>query len=441
MEMGIMRLWKFCFCLSILFLSILFVPFDLTATSKEVKIGVILPLTGPLSSIGKTLKEGSELAADMVNGKHPGTGISISEWQGIPNMGNAKVKLVFADSRGDPNWGAEQAKRLIKDEKVVSLLGAFQSGVTKAASAEAEKASIPFINTDSISSELSKRGFKWFWRLTPHETFFIADLFNFLDGLVQGRAPGVKAVPKSELEPLAVVVEDTRWGLAALTEIERVARDREWKMTEVIKYPYKASDLADESKRLIASRAPTYLFVSYVSDAVRFVKAMKETKTVPAIIWGQSGGFMASDFTKTLGSDINGMMSWDLFSILLGKVKPEVAKVNKIFKEKTSYDLDGNSARNFIGVQVLAHALNLAGSTDPEPLRKALNELHIPGKELIMPWKGVKFGSPFPGDTNQNELGSGIITQYQGYPNGKPEIVFPFEMATSNLIYPFAGWK
>lgn len=411
------------------------------ATSKEIKIGVIIPLSGPLAPIGRTLKEGAELAADMVNSKYPGIGISISEWEGIPGMGGAKIKLVFADSRGDPSWGAEQAKHLIREEKVVGLLGSYQSSVTKAASAEAEKAGIPFVNPDSISPALSKRGFKWFWRVTPHETWFTADLFNFLEGFVQGEAPGVKAIPKSELEPLAVAAENTEWGAAALTEIEKFARERGWKIAEGFKYPHKATDLTSESRRLTASKAPTYLFASYVADAILFVKTMKEMKAAPVLIWGRNTGFTAPDFTKTLGSDVNGIMSRDLFSLLLGKVKPEVAKINKIFKDKTGYDFDDNSVRNFIGVQVWAHALNNAKSTSPEAIRKALNELNLPGKELIMPWRGVKFGSPFPGDTNQNELGSGIIIQYQGYPDGKPEIVFPFEMATSNLIYPFPGWK
>src|SRR4030043_1391523 len=118
-----MKSGKFSFYLSILLLSTLFVPSDLIATSKEIKIGVILPLSGPLAPIGKTLKEGAELAADMVNEKYPGIGISISEWEGIPGMGETSDKLIFADSRGDPAWGAEQGKQLIRVEQVGGLLG------------------------------------------------------------------------------------------------------------------------------------------------------------------------------------------------------------------------------------------------------------------------------------------------------------------------------
>jgi branched-chain amino acid transport system substrate-binding protein len=125
---------------------------------KEIKIGVILPLSGSLAPIGKSLKEGAELAADIVNKKHPGLDISIAKWEGIPNLGGAKIKLIFADHRGDPGWGADQAKRLIEDEKVIGLLGCYNSAVTKTASVEAERAGIPFINPDSTSPALTKEG-------------------------------------------------------------------------------------------------------------------------------------------------------------------------------------------------------------------------------------------------------------------------------------------
>jgi branched-chain amino acid transport system substrate-binding protein len=428
----------------VLFVSILSVwvicP-GLSAAEKEVKIGVILPLSGALAPIGKSLKEGAELAAEIVNNKYPDLDISIAKWAGIPNLGGAKLKLIFADHRGDPGWGADQAKRLIEDEKVIGLMGCYNSAVTKTASVEAERAGIPFINPDSTSPALTKRGMKWFWRVTPHETWFTADLFNFLDGLTKGKAPGVKAISKKSLEPLAVAVENTEWGAASLAEIEKFAKERKWKIAEAIKYAHSAADLTSETRRMIASKAPTFLFAPYVADAILFVKTMKEMKASPRLVWGQDAGFVEADFYKTLGADVNGILTRDLFSAEMGKVKPVAGQLNEMYKKMTGYDFSGSSVRDFVGVQVWAHALNNAKSTNPKALQAALNKLYIPAKELIMPWKGVRFGSPFPGDTNQNELGSGVINQYQGYPDGKLDIIYPFEFATSKMIYPFPGYK
>lgn len=415
--------------------------FSVKGQPPPIKIGVILPLSGALAPTGASLKVGAELAADIVNEKYPEVGISIAKWEGIPNLNNATIELIFADSRGEPAWGAEQAKRLIEDEKVTGLLGCYQSSVTKTASVEAERAGIPFINPDSTSPELTKRGLKWFWRVTPHETWFTADLFDFLDGLIAGKARGVGPVPFREILPLAVAGENTEWGKAGIEEIKKFAKEREYPIAEVIEYPHKATDLTSEARRLMASGADTYLFLPYVADAILWVKTMKELGASPRLIWGQDAGFIEPDFYKTLGADVNGILARDLFSLELAGIKPIVGQVNEIYRKRTGYDFSGSSARDFVGVQVWAHALNDAGSTDPMVLQETLNKLHIPGEELIMPWKGVKFGSPFPGDTNQNELGSGIINQHQGRPDGKMQIIFPFEMATADLIYPFPGWK
>ena len=419
----------------------LVLAFGSKAAPKEVKIGVILPLSGPLAPTGKSLREGIELCADVVNNKYPDLKISIAQWEGIPNLGGAKIKLVFADHRADAGWGADQAKRLIRDEKVTGLTGCYNSAVTKTASVEAERAGIPFVNGESTSPALTKRGFKWFWRVTPHETWFTADLFNFLDGLVKGKARGVKAVSKGQIDKLAVATENTEWGAASLKAIEEFAAKHGYKIVEAFKYPHVAADLTSEARRLMASGANTYLFASYLADSILFIKTLKELGASPRLVWGQDAGFVEADFGKTLGSAVNGILTRDLFSPELGNIKPVATQLNKIYKQRTGYDFSGSSARDFVGLQVWAHALNEAKSTDPKAIAKALNALHIPSEELIMPWKGVRFGSPFPGDTQQNELGSGVINQLQGFPGGKYQVVYPFEFATANLMHPFPGWK
>lgn len=413
----------------------------MAAEPKEIKIGYILPLSGALAPTGKALREGAELAADIINNKYPDLKISIAQWEGIPNLGGAKIKLIFADHRGDPGWGADQAKRLIADEKVVGLAGCYNSSVTKTASVEAERAGIPFINGDSTSPALTKRGLKWFWRVTPHETWFTADLFNFMDGLTKGKAPGVKAIPKEQIDKLAVAVENTEWGAAALKAIEEFADKHGYKIVEAFKYPHTAADLSSEARRMMASGANSYLFASYLADSILFIKTLKEVGASPRLIWGQDAGFVEPDFPKTLGAAVNGILTRDLFSVELGKVKPVATPLNELYRKKAGYDFHGSSARNFVGVQVWAHALNDAKSTKPEAIRKALNKMNLPADELLMPWKGVRFGSPFPGDTQQNELGSGVINQLQGFPGGKLHVVYPFGFATADLVYPFPGWK
>ena len=103
-----------------------------------------------------------------------------------------------------------------------------------------------------------------------------------------------------------------------------------------------------------------------------------------------------------------------------------------MYAQKYKTDFNGNSARSFTGLFVLADAINRAGSSAPEAIRKALSETNIPGKHLIMPWEGVKFDS-----TGQNTQGRGIIVQIQ---NGEFATVWPFDIATKDIIWPMPAW-
>ncbi|MBW1921796.1 MAG: ABC transporter substrate-binding protein, partial [Deltaproteobacteria bacterium] len=165
----------------------------------EVKIGVIYPLTGGAAAAGRELRAGAELAAKIANSVMPDLPMTMARNSGIKSLGGAKIKLIFKDHEGNPTLGADLAKKLILDDKVDGILGCYHSSVTKTVSAVCEQYGVPMINGTSTSPALTKRGFKWFWRTTPHDRWFTKDLFELLKGLTEGKVRGVRAVPKKEI--------------------------------------------------------------------------------------------------------------------------------------------------------------------------------------------------------------------------------------------------
>ena len=121
-------------------------------------------------------------------------------------------------------------------------------------------------------------------------------------------------------------------------------------------------------------------------------------------------------------------------------MKKVAGQVNAIYKKKYGINLDGASARAFTGLQTWVYVLEKAGSTDPKAIQKACNSIKIPGDQLVVPWAGIKFAN-VGGETGQNVLGMGLIGQYQ-MKDGKLglEIVYPFDLATADMIFPFKGY-
>ncbi len=417
---------------------LLLVSTPLFAQVKEVKIGVLYPLSGALATIGRDLQRAAEFTAEnLVNNKNPNVDMLMAKWGGIPGLGGAKIKLIFADHRGEPDRGADLAKRLILDDKVVGLMGAYQSSVTKTVSAVAERYGVPIINDSSTSPDLTRRGFKWFWRCTPHDEYFNKDLFELLKGLTEGKVKGVKGVPKDQIKNFTYACENTEWGSSVSTSLVAFAKEYGFNLAKGILYSANAPDLTSEAQALIAAKPDCMLFASYLSDSILMIRTLKGMKASPRFFWGQDAGFEMADFHKTLGADINGVLTRTVFIDKVAKVKRVAGQINDLYKKKYGDELTGATARSVVGVQTWAYVLDHAKSTDPKAIQKACNEIKIPGYELVMPWDGIKFDS-----TGQNILGKGLIGQYQ-WKDGKIslEIVYPFDLATANMIYPFPGWK
>lgn len=418
-----------------------------TLAQQTVKIGVILPLSGPLAPTGQELRRGYELMVDIVNGVHPelaALGLEVAGWDGIPALGGAKIEPIFADSRGDPSVGADMARRLILEQGVVGLMGAYQSSVTQTVATVAERQGIPLVNSDSSSPTLTMQGFEWFWRVTPHDMTFDDDLFNLLDGLVEGKAPGVPPVPKDSIRRLAIAVENTEFGSATGDDIvNRLAPARGYEVVDYMRYQANSPDLTSEVARLVNSGADAYLFASYVSDSILFMRTLALRGAKPALIWGQNAGFTNPDFVSALGPELHGVLTRSLFIPKIGEVRPIAAAINELYRQRHGTNLSEESAREMLGVLTWAYALQNAGTTDPTALQRALNALEIPGDQLLTPWEGIKFGAGRPGEKNQNIYATGMIGQYQYNPETGQvslEIVYPFEAATADMVFPFPGW-
>ncbi|MCJ0764066.1 ABC transporter substrate-binding protein [Variovorax terrae] len=392
---------------------------------QEIKVGVIYPLTGPGAAVGAELRNALELAADIINnGAKDIPELPFSAGKGLPNLKGARIKLVFADHQANPQVGATEAERLITQEKVVALVGAYNSAVTATASQIAERAGIPFLNPESSSASLTQRNFKWFFRTTPHDDLFVHNAFEFLKELEakKGIKPGT----------IATFNENGLWGTETTKLQAKLAPEFKYSLVKQVIYPAKTTQLTSEVQTLKAANPSLVLQSSYTPDAILSMKTYKELGFSPDMILANNAGFTDTDFIRTLGKDAEYVITREVWALDLASRNPLIKQVNDLFNSRYKINFTGNSSRTFTGLMVMADAINRAGSTEPEAIRKALAATDIPGSQLIMPWKGVKFDA-----SGQNTLGSGILVQIV---DGKYNTVWPFNMASRDVIWPMPKW-
>jgi len=392
---------------------------------QEIRIGVIYPLTGPAASTGAELKSALELAADIINnGAKSVAGLPFANGGGLPNLKGAKIKLVFADHQGNPQTGASEAERLISQEKVVALVGSYFSNVTATASQVAERYGVPFLNPESSSATLTQRGFKWFFRTTPHDDLFVHNFFDFMKEL--------EAKKKMKIGTIATFNENTLWGNETTKLEARLAPDNGYNIVKQVTYPAKSTQLTSEVQTLKAAAPSLVMQSSYLGDALLSMKTYKELGLSPDMILANNAGFTDTEFIRTLGKDAEYVITREVWALDLATKNPLIREVNALFNARTKSNFTGNSSRTFTGLMVIADAINRAGSTEPEAIRKALVATDIPASALIMPWGGVKFDQ-----SGQNTLGRGILVQIVG---GTYHTVYPFNLATQDVVWPMPKW-
>jgi branched-chain amino acid transport system substrate-binding protein len=394
------------------------------AQGREVVIGVLYPLSGPVAQAGVDAKAAVETAADIVNTRHD-LDLPLARTEGLPGLGGAKLRLVIVDHQGKPELGQSEAERLITQEKAHALYGAYHSSVTATASTVCERIGVPYLSGESSSPTLHRRGFKWFFRTSPHDEHFSIAMFEFLKELQARRGRKIATV--------GILHEDTLFGADSARVQEQLAQTGGYKVVEKLAYRARTTSMQTEVQRLKAANPDVLLPTSYTSDAILFIKTARELDYNPPMILAQDAGFVESDFVTGVGKDADGVMSRSVFSLDLAAKRPQIGRVNELYRKRSGKDLNDNTSRAFTGLMVLAEAINRAGSTDPEAIRKALAATDLKPSQIIMPWKGVTFDPK----TGQNEMGTPLITQWRG---GALKVAWPFDLALGELMYPLPKW-
>src|ERR1700736_5283216 len=408
-------------------LAIAAIPFahSQAADQPEIVIGSILPLTGSLAQTGAGLRTAQQLAQDLVNG-HVSYPLPVVGKSGLPHLNHARIRIEFADSQGKPDQARAAAEQLITQQHVVALLGTYASSTTATASQVAERYGIPFVNPDSSAPGLTSRGLKWFFRTTPHDGTFAENFIQFLSDLKKKKDIGVKRI--------AIVGEDGLFGTGAGDAEDAAAKKGGYEVVTRVSYPATTAEVNSEVQKVKASSPELIMQASYPPDALLYMRAYKQQGVNVKAIMAQDAGFIDPGFVRTLGADAEGVFTREVFSLDIKHRNQAVPLIDQLFRQRFGgKPLDGNTARDFMGVLVLAEAIDRAGSTKPDAIREALMKTNIPGKLTLMPWNRIHFDA-----TGQNDGGAGIIEQVQ---DGKYETVWRFDVAVRQPIWPMPAWK
>jgi branched-chain amino acid transport system substrate-binding protein len=131
------------------------------AENNTIRIGALLPMSGPGSYFGAQDKQGIELALDAINK----TGVS-----------GYKLEVKFEDSSCSPLPATQAAKRLLDQYKPDVVIGEECSDATLAVMPLMEQAKVPLLNAGSSAIRITDPGNSWTFRIMPNEVMQGVDI-------------------------------------------------------------------------------------------------------------------------------------------------------------------------------------------------------------------------------------------------------------------------
>jgi branched-chain amino acid transport system substrate-binding protein len=305
---------------------------------------------------------------------------------------------------------------------VVAITGAYQSGITLTSSEIAEKSGIPYVNGESVSPNLTERGYKWFFRTSPVASYF-AKLFS--EFLADMKAQGAK------VDSIALVHDNTEYGSSVANTIATTFGDKGLNIVLDATYPFNAADVQGQVRQLKEKKPDVVLMIAYTPDATLFARTMQAQDYKPGMLLADDAGYSDPEFIKAAGKLSQGLFNRSSWSV--GPAGSASAIVADMYKKKSGVEMDETVARQMQALLVLLDAIDRAGSTEPAKIQGALKATDLKPDQLLTSYKGVKFD-----DKGQNVLASGRIIQLQ---DGEHYVaVWPKDGAEKDPVLPYKGW-
>ena len=252
------------------------------AMAKEVKIGVVLPLTGPIAAFGQTSKGGLDIAYE----------------QNSKLKNGDTVKLVVLDDRGDKVEAATAVKRLLDKDKVTVILGEVASSNSMAMAPVAEKAKTPMITHASTNP-----------RVTKGKTYVTRACF--IDPF-QGAVMAKYALDNGMKN--AVVVTDAKqdYSVGLSKAFKKAYEAAGGKIAKTVLINSGDKDFNAQVATIKAANPAIIAFTGYYPEAALMVKQARAMGVNAPFIGADGVGF--PELVKIGGKDAEGFMYTDHFN-------------------------------------------------------------------------------------------------------------------------------
>jgi branched-chain amino acid transport system substrate-binding protein len=412
-----MKNFKFLHLCTALFVVTFLTAPAVLAAEGPIKFGAILPLADITGEQGaKAMK------------------LAVAEINKAGGLLGRQVELIVVDDEMKPDKGAAAVERLVTVDKVDVLIGGMSSGVHLGQipiMKKYEKITVWIGAASSRCEQAVGAAADWYFHLHP---------WDYQQGAsyLEGWTAINKKRPEIKIDKWFVAYEEGAFGTASFKAGQ--AQYKDWKSPEgkprtMEGEPFKSAALGGGDYRAVLrhakeAKADVFLWAGYDADALPIMEQTKEIGFAPPVFIGSPPGWPAAFGKSPLAE---GVVLYGMWAPSIRSVSP-VSKhfwdaYNKKFKQDPSPSF---APLAYTNVYFVAEGIKKAKTLEKAGLIKALEQTQYAspiGEKLTIKASAV---IKHQGFTHQK------ILQWQ---KGQQQVIWPFEFATAQPMYPFPGWE
>jgi branched-chain amino acid transport system substrate-binding protein len=378
---------------------------------NEIRIGVVLPITGREAKPGQNQREGIELAIKQIN---DAGGIFVkSKGRKLP------IKEFFYDDASDQAKSAGLVERTMTTDEVIAVIGGYSTALGEAESVMPDRYKTPWITPGAAAAHIFSRGYQYIFG-----TLSSTDLLGYTTAQFLGSVTDSGKLKKNLA--VALAPENTDHGVEYTAGITRWIDEHPGYFHVVFneKFELGGTDFSGLLQKVKSAKADIFLVDAHLQDYITMERQYIQSGMYHQMLsYGARGP--DADARKALGKATDNIFCGLWWSKLLPY--PQVKKFNADYQTFTGHGPDSYyPAPAFDAVRALAAAIEQAGSLDRTAIRDALRNVDL--KDSLLPGQELKFGK-----NGQVELPFVIV---QNKPEDKVDIVFPKDAATGEVVAP-----
>jgi branched-chain amino acid transport system substrate-binding protein len=309
---------------------------------KEIKIGVITPLTGGGASYGRQTKMGVDLAAKQLNA---GGGLN-----------GKRIVIRYEDDQMTPQQGASAIQKLITVDKVPVIIGGFTSTVTLAIAPIAEKNKVVLISASSTDDAIKDAG-DYIFRIVPTNS-------------AQGKTMADFATSELKAKSAAILYMNNDYGISLKESAKDHFLRAGGKITSIETYNPSDKDFRTQLSKIWKDKPDVIFYPGLYQESGLILRQARELGIKSTFIGGD--GSIAPELIEIAGDAAEGSYYTNM-ALGYGVTDTEIREFEAAFRAEYGEDPSVYSAYAYDVMNLIADAISRGGYTS-EGIKKALYE-------------------------------------------------------------------